>query len=37
LSLGLKSMRVLGIRAPSPPVSEPGAQTGKVPRRREPS
>jgi sugar diacid utilization regulator len=35
LSLGLKSMRVLGIRAPNPPVTEPGAQTGKVPRRRE--
>ena len=32
LSLGLKSMRVLGIRVPSPPVSEPGAESGRVPR-----
>ena len=33
LSLGLKSMRVLGIRVPSPPSSEPGAQTGRPPKR----
>jgi DNA-binding PucR family transcriptional regulator len=33
LSLGLKSMRVLGIRAPSAPVFEPGAESGRVPKR----
>jgi sugar diacid utilization regulator len=33
LSLGLKAMRVLGIRAPSAPVFEPGAERGRVPRR----
>jgi DNA-binding PucR family transcriptional regulator len=33
LSLGLKAMRVLGIRAPSAPVFEPGAETGRVPKR----
>jgi sugar diacid utilization regulator len=32
LGLGLKAMRVLGIRAPSPPVFEPGAEGGRVPR-----
>jgi DNA-binding PucR family transcriptional regulator len=37
LSLGLKAMRVLGIRVPSPPVSEPGAETGRVPKRRRPT
>jgi sugar diacid utilization regulator len=37
LSLGLKAMRVLGIRVPHPPSSEPGAETGRVPRRREPT
>jgi sugar diacid utilization regulator len=34
LSLGLKAMRVLGVRAPSAPVFEPGAESGRVPRRR---
>jgi sugar diacid utilization regulator len=33
LSLGLKAMRVLGIRAPSAPVFEPGAESGRVPQR----
>jgi DNA-binding PucR family transcriptional regulator len=32
LGLGLKAMRVLGIRAPSAPVFEPGAESGRVPR-----
>jgi sugar diacid utilization regulator len=32
LSLGLKAMRVLGVRAPSAPVFEPGAERGRVPR-----
>jgi sugar diacid utilization regulator len=35
LSLGLKSMRVLGIRAPSAPVFEAGAESGRVPRRAD--
>ncbi len=33
LSLGLKSMRVLGIAAPGGPASEAGAGAGRVPRR----
>ena len=33
LGLGLKAMRVLGVRAPSAPVFEPGAEKGRVPRR----
>jgi sugar diacid utilization regulator len=33
-SLGLKAMRVLGVRSPSAPVFEPGAERGRVPRRR---
>jgi sugar diacid utilization regulator len=33
LSLGLKAMRVLGIRSPSAPVFEPGAESGRVPCR----
>jgi len=33
LSLGLKSMRVLGIAAPGGPASEAGAEGGRVPRR----
>ncbi len=33
LSLGLKSMRVLGIPAPGGPASEAGAEGGRVPRR----
>src|SRR5688500_14405972 len=33
LSLGLKAMRVLGIRAPTAPVFEPGAERGRVPQR----
>ena len=33
LGLGLKAMRVLGVRAPSAPVFEPGAERGKVPQR----
>jgi DNA-binding PucR family transcriptional regulator len=35
LSLGLKAMRVLGLRAPSAPVFEPGAESGRVPRRQK--
>jgi DNA-binding PucR family transcriptional regulator len=33
LSLGLKAMRVLGLRPPSAPVFEPGAESGRVPGR----
>ena len=33
LGLGLKAMRVLGVRAPVAPVFEPGAESGRVPRR----
>jgi PucR C-terminal helix-turn-helix domain/GGDEF-like domain len=33
LSLGLKSMRVLGIASAGGPASEAGAQSGRVPRR----
>jgi DNA-binding PucR family transcriptional regulator len=33
LGLGLKAMHVLGIRAPSAPVFEPGASGGRVPGR----
>jgi sugar diacid utilization regulator len=33
LSLGLKSMRVLGIASPGGPASEAGAEAGRVPRR----
>jgi DNA-binding PucR family transcriptional regulator len=33
LGLGLKAMRVLGVRAPSAPVFEPGAEGGRVPKR----
>jgi sugar diacid utilization regulator len=33
LGLGLKAMRVLGVRAPSAPVFEPGAASGRVPKR----
>jgi PucR family transcriptional regulator, purine catabolism regulatory protein len=33
LSLGLKSMRVLGISSPGGPASEAGAEGGRVPRR----
>ena len=33
LSLGLKSMRVLGIAAPAGPASEAGTGAGRVPRR----
>ena len=33
LSLGLKAMRVLGIRPARAPVFEPGAETGRVPKR----
>jgi sugar diacid utilization regulator len=33
LGLGLKAMRVLGVRAPSSPVFEPGAEGGRVPKR----
>jgi DNA-binding PucR family transcriptional regulator len=33
LGLGLKAMRVLGVRAPSAPVFEPGAESGRVPKR----
>ncbi|MEX0993328.1 MAG: helix-turn-helix domain-containing protein [Solirubrobacterales bacterium] len=32
LGLGLKAMRVLGVRAPSAPVFEPGAESGRVPQ-----
>jgi sugar diacid utilization regulator len=32
LGLGLKAMRVLGVRAPTAPSSEPGAASGRVPR-----
>jgi sugar diacid utilization regulator len=32
IGLGLKAMRVLGVRAPSAPVFEPGAETGRVPK-----
>jgi sugar diacid utilization regulator len=32
LGLGLKAMRVLGVRPPSAPVFEPGAESGRVPR-----
>jgi sugar diacid utilization regulator len=32
LGLGLKAMRVLGVRAPSAPVFEPGAESGRVPK-----
>jgi sugar diacid utilization regulator len=32
LGLGLKAMRVLGVRAPSAPVFEPGAEGGRVPK-----
>jgi sugar diacid utilization regulator len=35
LGLGLKAMRVLGVRAPSAPVFEPGAERGRVPKRRK--
>ena len=34
LSLGLKAMRVLGIPAPRGPALEPGAEAGKVRRKR---
>jgi sugar diacid utilization regulator len=33
LGLGLKAMRVLGKRAPTAPVFEPGAKSGRVPKR----
>jgi DNA-binding PucR family transcriptional regulator len=33
LGLGLKAMRVLGVRAPAAPVFEEGAEAGRVPRR----
>jgi DNA-binding PucR family transcriptional regulator len=33
LSLGLKSMRVLGIASPGGPASEAGSEGGRVPRR----
>jgi len=33
LGLGLKAMRVLGVRAPRSPVFEPGAESGRVPKR----
>jgi PucR family transcriptional regulator, purine catabolism regulatory protein len=33
LGLGLKAMRVLGVRPPSAPVFEPGAESGRVPKR----
>jgi len=33
LGLGLKAMRVLGVRAPKSPVFEPGAERGRVPKR----
>ncbi len=32
LGLGLKAMRVLGVRAPNAPVFEPGAERGRVPK-----
>ena len=32
LGLGLKAMRVLGVRVPSAPVFEPGAERGRVPK-----
>jgi sugar diacid utilization regulator len=32
LGLGLKAMHVLGVRAPSAPVFEPGAERGRVPK-----
>jgi DNA-binding PucR family transcriptional regulator len=32
LGLGLKAMRVLGVRAPNAPVFEPGAERGRVPQ-----
>jgi sugar diacid utilization regulator len=32
LGLGLKAMRVLGVRPPSAPVFEPGAESGRVPK-----
>jgi PucR family transcriptional regulator, purine catabolism regulatory protein len=35
LSLGLKTMRVLGIASPRGPAMEPGAEAGKVPRSSE--
>jgi sugar diacid utilization regulator len=35
LSLGLKTMRVLGISSPRGPAMEPGAEAGKVPRSSE--
>jgi PucR family transcriptional regulator, purine catabolism regulatory protein len=34
LGLGLKAMRVLGVRAPVAPVFEPGAESGRVPKPR---
>jgi sugar diacid utilization regulator len=34
LGLGLKSMHVLGIPAPNAPVFEPGAESGRVPKRQ---
>jgi len=34
LGLGLKAMHVLGVRAPSAPVFEPGAESGRVPKPR---
>ncbi len=33
LGLGLKAMRVLGVRSPNAPVFEPGAERGRVPKR----
>lgn len=33
LGLGLKAMRVLGVRPPAAPVFEPGAERGRVPQR----
>lgn len=35
LSLGLKSMRVLGIAAPGGPATEAGAEAGRVPREEK--
>ena len=34
LSLGLKTMRVLGVTAPQGPATEPGTGAGRVPRRQ---
>jgi len=34
LSLGLKTMRVLGVTAPRGPATEPGTGAGRVPRRQ---